>query len=235
MWIKRMTELVKKKRNRFEYHRVWRDHHGDVPKDITGRSMEIHHIDGDKTNNSIENLTLVTIEEHYRIHEIQGDVGACVAILMRMNSSPEERSLMASLANKKNPEIARAGGRASYKSQKEKGTHLFHQNGYQKKLAAERIKKGSHPFQRRKDGTSLAMDQIKNCTNTFASERNPNNTRISCLNCRKEISLPIFGRNHENNCKGENPKYYDPDNKIGCLLCKKVVVAPVFNENSLER
>jgi hypothetical protein len=221
------------KRNPAEYHKVWREHHGEIPRDDKGRRLEIHHIDGNKENNDISNLSLVTIEEHYRIHEVQGDVGACLAILMRMNSTPEERSNMAKLAHQKNPEIARKGGLASYKSQKEKGSHIFHQPGQQRELAKVRIEKGTHPFQRRPDGTSLAMDQVKNGTNTFASERNPNNTMVSCVNCKKEVSLPIFYRNHEHNCKGADPKYYDPNNKIGCVACKKTVVLPAFKRNHL--
>ncbi len=221
------------KRHPSEYHKVWREHHGEIPCDDSGRRLEIHHVDGDKENNDISNLLLVTIEEHYRIHEAQGDVGACVAILMRMNSTPEERKALAKLAHEKNPEICRKAGLASYKSQKEKGTHLFHQSGFQRKVANDRVKNGTHPFQRRPDGTSLAMDQVKNGTNTFASERNPNNTMISCVNCKKEVCLPIFYRNHEHNCKGSNPKYYDPNNKIGCISCKKIVVFPVFKRNHL--
>jgi hypothetical protein len=64
---------------------IYRKHYGPIPKDESGRSYEVHHVDGDHQNNSIENLKLVTILEHYKIHESQGDWGACWLIAKRLN------------------------------------------------------------------------------------------------------------------------------------------------------
>ena len=60
--------------------------------------MEIHHIDGTHTNNDINNLKLVTWQEHYDIHYSQGDWAACLLISGRHSIPPEERSRLASLA-----------------------------------------------------------------------------------------------------------------------------------------
>ena len=49
---------------RMEHCLVWEEHYGEIPE-----GMQIHHIDGDKTNNDISNLQLVTPLEHKRIHE----------------------------------------------------------------------------------------------------------------------------------------------------------------------
>lgn len=82
------------------YHRkVWEEHHGAIPRDNTGRSYEIHHVDGNHNNNNINNLLCVTIEEHYRIHYDQGDYAACMIMFNRMKVAPEEKSRIARLAN----------------------------------------------------------------------------------------------------------------------------------------
>lgn len=51
-------------RLRMEHDLVWEEYFGKIP---TG--MQVHHIDGDKTNNDISNLQLVTPLEHKRLHE----------------------------------------------------------------------------------------------------------------------------------------------------------------------
>lgn len=42
---------------------VWRDNFGDIPK-----GCDIHHIDGDKSNNDITNLAMMPNGEHQRLH-----------------------------------------------------------------------------------------------------------------------------------------------------------------------
>lgn len=48
---------------RFEHCIVWEIHNGEIPL-----GMQIHHKDFDKTNNSIDNLQLVTPTDHKRLH-----------------------------------------------------------------------------------------------------------------------------------------------------------------------
>jgi hypothetical protein len=78
------------------YRKIWEESNGEIPHDNDGRRMEIHHIDGNRANNSLTNLRLVTISEHYEIHHKQGDWAACQSILNRMAVSPEEKSKVCS-------------------------------------------------------------------------------------------------------------------------------------------
>jgi hypothetical protein len=84
-----------------DYRKIWESHYGPIPKDENDRSYEIHHIDGNHTNNDIENLMCINIDEHYRIHYEQGDYGACHLIAKRMTNDPKELSRVISELNKK--------------------------------------------------------------------------------------------------------------------------------------
>jgi hypothetical protein len=76
------------------YRKLWENKFGKIPLDENGVSYEIHHLDGDRNNNSFENLICVPIKEHYEIHLKQKDWGACKAISIRMKDgiSSEEKS-----------------------------------------------------------------------------------------------------------------------------------------------
>lgn len=50
------------------YRKIWESHYGKIPTDSKGRTFDIHHIDGNRKNNSIDNLACVSIEDHYKIH-----------------------------------------------------------------------------------------------------------------------------------------------------------------------
>lgn len=83
------------------YRKIYEEHHGSIPKDEFNRSYDIHHIDGDHSNNDISNLKAVSIKEHYDIHYAQCDWGACIAISFRMNRTPEELAQISRDINRK--------------------------------------------------------------------------------------------------------------------------------------
>jgi hypothetical protein len=73
-----------------DYRKVWEKTYGQIPIDNAGRSYEIHHIDGNRNNNSLENLKCISIEEHYTVHKEQGDFRAACIIAERLKLSAEE-------------------------------------------------------------------------------------------------------------------------------------------------
>ena len=49
------------------YRRIWEKAKGPIPIDENGVSYDIHHIDGNRRNNCIDNLQCVSLKEHFEI------------------------------------------------------------------------------------------------------------------------------------------------------------------------
>ena len=73
------------------YRKIWEKYYGDIPIDENGKKYDIHHIDGNRSNNAIENLIALSIKEHYDIHKNQKDWQACHVIMKRLNLTIEEQ------------------------------------------------------------------------------------------------------------------------------------------------
>ena len=130
---------------------------------ISGRSYEIHHINGDRDDNRLENLACISIEEHYNIHLEQKDYGAAFRIAQRMDTDPQTLSELASLSNKRRvergdhpflDEAVRSKGRKTIMENVEKSIQGFQnadvvskavtakQQKYSSKELSEQVKKG---------------------------------------------------------------------------------------------
>ena len=180
------------------HRRIWEAHYGPIPKEVDGRSLEIHLIDGNHINNDITNLKLVTIQEHYDIHKAQGDYDACVAISIRMSVLPEEISKLNSIAATKRIK---------------EGNHPFLQGaGNTKKTCkycgaihrAVNIKRWHDDnciFNPAYDvnNQKQRLQQQKQLLNN-----NPGNIKKTCEYCNKTIAKSAYSRWHGNNCKENN-------------------------------
>lgn len=67
------------------YRKIWESVNGLIPRDEFGFSYEIHHIDGNRKNNSIDNLLCISIRDHLQIHLDQEDWGAAALISRRLS------------------------------------------------------------------------------------------------------------------------------------------------------
>lgn len=202
------------------YRKIWESHYGPIPKDSEGRSYEIHHIDGNHKNDSIENLKLVTIQEHYDIHFEQDDYGACLAIIMRMNVPIElSKKLQSDLSRK--VALRRIA----------EGTHNF-SSELSKKVQKDRLENGSHNFQGEKGSRNavqrnkklvesgkhpwagelgkihnkkIATDRVNSGTHNFQGDMNPNKNmpKVTCPYCQKTGGRNQMKRYHFNNCKNK--------------------------------
>jgi hypothetical protein len=94
-----------------EYHRAWLDAHPDRTADWLKRMLaegfQVHHIDGDHSNNHPANLALIENVDHLRLHGMFGlarpgiRIGAIKGGKARMSKmSKKERSAHQSMAAK---------------------------------------------------------------------------------------------------------------------------------------
>lgn len=126
-----------------DYRKIYEEHYGEIPKDSLGRSYDIHHIDGDYTNNDISNLIAVSIEEHYKIHRDQKDWGAAWSVAKRLNTTPEEKS---EITRQMNLSRSKNGTHWSQVASKN-GTHHFQDPEHQRKMNKICLERGTHSSQ----------------------------------------------------------------------------------------
>ncbi len=90
-----------------DYKKLWESHFGPIPFDDLGRRFHIHHKDGVKSNNAIENLMCISAQAHYDIHYAQGDYFACQLIARNhLNLDKNELIRIAELSGKLHKDTA---------------------------------------------------------------------------------------------------------------------------------
>ena len=172
------------------YRKLYESVHGKIPKDDLGRSYEIHHIDGNHKNNSIENLICISIEEHYNIHFFQGDYNASNLVAKRMNlphlivvgfKSPHSEEAKQNMRKPKS-------SRENYKKPKS----LIHRE------AIRAVRLGTT----RSESTKLKLSLCK-----IGKTPSQNLTKAICPFCNKEGQRIAMKRWHFNNCKQKEVAY----------------------------
>ena len=176
------------------YRKIYEEYYGPIPSEPNGRTYEIHHIDGNHSNNNPLNLVAVTLQEHYDIHYSQGDYSACgLMVAQRFNRSPEEITEESRwLANKL----------------VEEGRHPFLGGAVQSKANADRILNNTHNFL----GSSGNLTRISNGTH-------PSQIKVCCLECKTVSSVSNFKKHHGDMCGIK--KTHKTNKLITCPHCSK--------------
>ena len=163
----------------YDYRKIYKQHYGVVPKDKDGRNYDIHHMDGDHTNDEPLNLKAVTIQEHYEIHLSQRDWAACLLIAQRMKVKPSDLS-----------EIARQNTIRKNLREVAAGTHNFLGGEIQRKWNREKVENGTHH----------ALGPAHNKKLMAEGKHNWLGTKL-CPHCQREISSNNYVRWHGDNCR----------------------------------
>ena len=215
-----------------DYRKIYKNYYGFIPVDESGRTYDIHHIDGDRTNNSIDNLIALSIQEHYDLHWAQKDYGACWLISRKMKLSPDELSTLSKIVqttNIKNGTHNFVNSKWQSDNQRkivERGTHQFLGGEIQKKVAMRRAKNKLLPAQiSSTNGThhwfggswqkKIQKDRIDNGTHNWLGGEEQ---RAIQLRKVKE------GKHH---FLGGGPNNI----KVSCLTCRKETTLPGLGSN----
>lgn len=203
-----------------QYRKIYEHHHGKIPVDEYERTYEIHHIDGDRNNNTPPNLIALSMEEHYEIHYWQGDWGACLKMADKMKLSKQDMSELS---------------RRTQKERLENGTHHFLDKNWQKEKGRKSIEDGTNVFVRDNPSPKRVLDgthnflggdiqkksnanRLKNGThNLMGSSANkkmlengthPSQQEWHCVHCDKrgKGGNAIYNRYHGDNCKNKSPE-----------------------------
>lgn len=175
----------------YTYKKIYEQTYGKLPVDEFGRTYEIHHIDGNRANNDINNLQCVSIQEHFNIHYSQGDYGACVMIAKRMQMSPEYLSEIQK--GKKRPGV---GG-------VKKGTIPWNKgkNGYKLNLSSEGQRRKKEDNKRQNKITDDDAKKIRKDYNDKVKLHNESLIEKTMRNGLKMSYTQLF-------CKEYSEKYY---------------------------
>lgn len=208
-----------------KYRKIWEKANGKIPVDEKGRSYEIHHIDGNRNNNSLENLQCLSIEEHYKIHLEKGDYAAANLIAERSNKPVIEGFT----GNRKGAKLteehkqalikSRLGHRASEETRKKISNSL---KGRKSKKPGKKRNPHSEETKRKmseKRRGKVPSEEVKQ----KMRESKKKSTYRHSKEVLEKIKLKNRGqkRSQETKLKISNAKKGKTQQKVVCPFCKK--------------
>ena len=180
------------------YRKIWEKHYGVIPVDENGKTYEIHHIDGNRKNNDINNLVAISIKDHYEIHLKKGDYLAAHIINKRIKNSTEYIGWKHRESTKKKISIKNKGRKFSEDHKKNMSLcRLGRKRNPHSEETKEKIRQSKlgdkNPAKRKE-----VRDRI---SNTQKGRKIPS---VVCPYCKKIGSNGAMQRWHFNNCKNKS-------------------------------
>ncbi len=173
------------------YRKLWIENYGPIPVDEKGRSYEIHHIDGNRKNNSLNNLLCLSVEDHFKLHYDKGEFYAAHLIAQRIKDlsvKVTEREI--NLERIKKLRESKLGGKNPMKDPKVA----------QKVANALRGRKKSAEAEKKRLETAKKNGTLRRTEETRAKMKKPK-AKINCPHCKLEGGISQMKRWHFSNCK----------------------------------
>jgi len=156
-----LNSTIRKRLHRY----VWEQEVGEIPK-----GCHIHHIDGDKSNNSINNLTIITASGHARLH----------------GAEAERKKIM-----KANIDKARVYAIEWHKSEEGRKWHSEQSTGHKMKRYAKKCEVCGKEYQ----GTKIQRFCSGACKAKFRRDSGADDIKRICPICGKEFMTERFKPN----------------------------------------
>ena len=173
------------------YRRLWIKAYGPIPVDEQGRSFEIHHLDGNRQNNVLENLQCLSIEDHYNQHYAKKEYFAANLIANRMGKSLEKVSNW-NMSNETRKKMS---------DSKKGDKNPMKDPANAKKVAdALRGRKKSKEAEQKRLETAKKNGSLARTEETKLKMRKPK-AKIECPHCKFIGGISTTKRWHFDNCK----------------------------------
>jgi hypothetical protein len=215
------------------YRKIYESHTGIIPKEPNGRTYEIHHIDGNHSNNNPSNLRAVTLQEHYDIHYDQGDWYACWKIGAKMKLSPEEISNLASKSASKRVTDGTHNFLGKNNPSHERVTNGTH-NLLSDEMNRKRVDEGTHHFLKDESGNSLSSKRVTDGTHNFLGDKNSVYKKIKD-GTHHFFSGEIQGKSSRKRVKEGTHNFIGKNNpnnpakiRCSCIWCRKETSMPIL-------
>jgi hypothetical protein len=176
------------------YRKIWENANGVIPLDENGVTYDIHHIDGNRNNNAIDNLIAVSRKEHYNIHYKQQDWSACILIRKRLNLSKDEIKIVNQYAAEKRKGIACTEEHKRKLSKALKGKK--HSDKTKEKMSE--VAKGKNTWSKGKKHSEKAKEKMSEAK---IGRPSPNKGKTRTEETKRKMSVAKKGKKHNEETK----------------------------------